>query len=186
MKYIKLFENYNKEDIDSICRKYGIKNYTINSDGSIDVNGDVWLDEKNLTKLPLKFNKVNGWFDCSVNRLTSLDGCPKEVIGSFYCYDNNNITSLIGCPERVGGNFDCRGNNIRDFEGFPKHIGGGFYCGGSPVYKVWRLFKDKDKIELFNDYDIIRDDVIIMDRLNDFLIEIGKPTVTEVKGYKCI
>ena len=41
--------------------------------------------------------------------------------------------------------------------------------------------------DLFNDYDPIRDDkVIILDRLNSFLKDIGKPTVTSLKGYKCI
>jgi len=28
-------------DIDSICKKCGIKNYTINSDGTVDVDGNV-------------------------------------------------------------------------------------------------------------------------------------------------
>ncbi len=36
MKYLKLFESF--EDIDEICKKYSIENYTINTDGSIDVN----------------------------------------------------------------------------------------------------------------------------------------------------
>ena len=35
MKYLKLFENY--EDIHSICEEYGIENYTINDDESIDL-----------------------------------------------------------------------------------------------------------------------------------------------------
>ena len=29
--------------IDEICKKYGIENYTINDDGSIDVDGDVLI-----------------------------------------------------------------------------------------------------------------------------------------------
>ena len=43
MKYLKLFEDWNtfEEYIDSICSKYGITNYTINSDGSIDVDGEI-------------------------------------------------------------------------------------------------------------------------------------------------
>ena len=36
------------------------------------------------------------------------------------------------------------------------------------------MFKDFSKIELFNDYDIIRGDSVILDRLNDFLDEIGE------------
>ena len=55
MRYLKLFESF--EDINKICRKYDIENYTINPDGYIDVNDTVYLYYKGLTKLPLKFNK---------------------------------------------------------------------------------------------------------------------------------
>jgi len=42
-------------------------------------------------------------------------------------------------------------------------------------------------MDMFNDYDPIRDGkVIILDRLNEFLEQIGKQPVTSVKGYKCI
>ena len=34
------------DEINKICRNYGIKNYTINNDGSINVNGNVDLSEK--------------------------------------------------------------------------------------------------------------------------------------------
>ena len=44
MKYLILFESF--EDIDEICRKYNIINYTINSDGTIDVDGNVDLSDK--------------------------------------------------------------------------------------------------------------------------------------------
>ena len=65
MKYLKLFENF--EDIHKICEKYDIKNYTINGDGSIDVDGDVDLWNKGLDELPLKFNNISGDFICSLN-----------------------------------------------------------------------------------------------------------------------
>ena len=48
----------NKKQIDKICRKYNIKDYTINSDGSIDVKESVYLFGRGLKTLPLKFNKV--------------------------------------------------------------------------------------------------------------------------------
>ena len=125
MKHIKLFESF--EDIDSICKKYGITNYTINSDGSIDVDGRVNLSEKKLTKLPLKFNKVSGNFYCNHNQLTTLEGSPKEVGGNFYC-DHNQLTTLEGSPKEVGGNFYCDNNKLTTLEGSPKEVGGGFYC----------------------------------------------------------
>ncbi len=36
MRYLRLFESF--EDIDKICKQHDIKNYTINLDGSIDVD----------------------------------------------------------------------------------------------------------------------------------------------------
>ena len=41
MRYLKLFESF--EEIDEICREYNISNYTINPDGSIDINKNVNL-----------------------------------------------------------------------------------------------------------------------------------------------
>ena len=161
---------------------------------------------ENLTKLPLKFRNVSGHFSCSYNYLKSLEGSPNYVGSYFYCF-NNNLTSLEGVPTNVGGyficsnnnlssleggpihvgdNFHCDNNNITSLEGFPLHIGGNFICYDNPVYEIWKLFKDVSKIELFNDYDIIRGTDIVLDRLNDFLITIGKDPVKSVDGYNNI
>jgi len=125
MKYLKYFES--KTDIDAICKKYGIENYTINSDGTVDVNGDVYLNNRGLTKLPLKFGYVSGDFNCEINKLTSLEGSPSEVVGDFYC-DDNQLTSLEGCPKKVGGSFDCGYNQLINLEGAPSEVGGDFFC----------------------------------------------------------
>ena len=37
----------------TVFEKYKIENYTINEDGSIDVNGDVHFYEYGLTELPI-------------------------------------------------------------------------------------------------------------------------------------
>jgi len=115
------------DSIKSICKKYGITNYTINSDGSIDVDGDVNLYFKGLTKLPLKFRRVTGYFDCRNNQLNSLEGSPKEVGSHFDC-SRNQLTSLEGSPKEVGGNFYCRNNQLTSLEGCPNSVGGDFYC----------------------------------------------------------
>ena len=121
---IKLFEQFNNEqEINKLCTIYDIENYTINVDGSIDVDGDVWLTYYNLTKLPLKFTKVSGDFRCNDNQLTSLEGSPKEVGGDFYCY-NNQLTSLVGCPIIFDGNFHCSFNYLTTLEGISKIIDG--------------------------------------------------------------
>lgn len=97
---IKIFLR-NKE-IQYLCTKYGISNYTINLDGSIDVNGDVYLSNKKLKKIPLKFNKVSGNFYCSNNSLISLKNCPIEVGGNFDV-EYNFLSSLDGCTKNIGG-----------------------------------------------------------------------------------
>jgi hypothetical protein len=125
MKHLKLFEAF--EDIDSICKKYNIENYTINADGLVDVNGDVFLYNKGLTKLPLKFGKVTGYFGCNDNQLTTLEGGPREVGGDFDCY-NNQLITLEGGPISVGGGFYCRNNKLITLEGSPREVGGDFSC----------------------------------------------------------
>ena len=99
----------------------------VNEDGSLDVDGNVWLDELELTKIPLKFNKVNGCFSCSSNKLTSLEGCPKKTNEYFNCA-NNKLTSLEGCPKEVKGTFDCGYNRLTSLEGCPKKVYRSFYC----------------------------------------------------------
>src|SRR5574344_669587 len=98
LRKYKLFES--NTEIDKICRKYNIKNYTINSDNSVDVDGDVNLCGKKLESIPLNFNIVNGYFYCGNNHLTSLKGCPIRVGDCFYCY-SNRLTSLQHSPQYV-------------------------------------------------------------------------------------
>jgi hypothetical protein len=92
MKYLKRF-NESISSIDSICSRYKITNYTINSDGTIDVHGDVDLSGKNLTRFPLKFRTVSGSFWCNVNQITTLEGCPRQVGGGFWC-SRNKLTII--------------------------------------------------------------------------------------------
>jgi hypothetical protein len=229
MKYIKKYKIFeSSSNIDEICNKYGIENYTINEDGSIDVEGNVNLNDRVvLSELPIKFGNVGGNFNCSGNKLTSLEGSPKSVGGNFNCSGNkltslegspksvggnfncsrnkltslegspksvgggfycsgNKLTSLEGSPKSVGGGFYCDDNQLVSLEGSPKSVGGGFYCDGNPVYELWKLFKDYSKVELFNDYDMIINDQIIIIRLNDFLESINKEPINKVKGYKSI
>ena len=111
MKFLKSFKrSINEYNIRSICKKYNITNYTINPDGSIDVNGDVDLSGIKLDHLPLKFGRVNGNFYCYNNRLTSLEGCPTIVEYDFYC-NNNKLTTLKYFP-KVGGRIVIGNNKL--------------------------------------------------------------------------
>ena len=297
MKYLKLYEGFQSEsEVSKICKKFSIKNWSINSEGLVDVNSDVDLISKGLTKIPLKFGNVSGYFlckenqltslegspkevggnfncsynnqlislegspesvggdfncsysnqltsldgsprsvgvnfwcnnnqltslegcpeivsgefSCSYNKLTSLEGCPERVGGEFYCVhnqltslkgcskniggnfycSNNQLTSLEGCPRSVGDYFDCRNNQLTSFEG-PTYIDGNFLCDGNPIFNVWKIISpdgkwDNSIMDLFNDYDALRGNDIVLDRFNEFLGEIGLDPVKNVKGYNNI
>jgi hypothetical protein len=176
MKYLKLFEGYQSEaEVAEICQRYGIENWTLNSNGLIDVDGRVDLEDlegSKLTKLPLKFGHVTCFF-CSHNRLTSLEGAPHTVDDDFWCINND----------------------IRSFEGL-LNIKGGFYCFSNPIFEIWKIIQwgtgsdthkwDNEKMEFFNDLDIIHGEEIAIERLNFFLEEMGLEPVESVKGYKNI
>ena len=120
-------------EVHNLCREYNIKNYTINDDMSISVNGNVNLTHRNIKYLPIKFKEVGGNFWCSYNHLTSLKYCPEKVSGDFSC-NNNQLTSLKYCPETVGGYFYCNNNQITNFDGLPEFFEQGIILIGNPVY----------------------------------------------------
>jgi len=128
MKYIDRYDDYinesffNKIKIKMLCYKYGIKNYTINNDGTVDVDGDVNFTSESfirkIKKLPIKFNNVNGSFDCANLELETLEGCPRIVKGDFIC-KNNYLKTLEGGPEEVGGFYFCKNNELTSLKGAP-------------------------------------------------------------------
>jgi hypothetical protein len=127
--------------------------YTIQSDGTVDVNGDVKMLDMDLNKIPVKFGKVTGYFDCSRNQLTSLDGAPQSVGRDFFCADNkltsldgapqlvgkgfhcsdNQLTSLVGAPQSVGSDFDCSNNQLTSLKGAPQSVLGYFHCSDNQL-----------------------------------------------------
>ena len=138
--------------ISLICKKYGIENYTINDDGSIDVNGDVSLSYDGLTELPLRFNRVTGSFSCFDNKLTTLKGCPRWV-GDWFSCGSNKLTSLEFSPEYVGNDFFCSDNYLIDNYS-DTEIGGKFYTSlkhdglTEGNYNEWRkIYKRKQILE---------------------------------------
>jgi hypothetical protein len=128
--------------------------WSINPDtGLVDVDGSVYINGRNLTKIPVNFGKVSGCFNCDHNKLKSLKGAPKSVGGSFYCCDNeltslegapitvsrsfychiNQLTSLKGAPKSIGSNFDCSSNQLNSLKGAPQSIGGDFICSNNQL-----------------------------------------------------
>ncbi len=166
---IKLFEQFNNEqEIIDICTKYNIENYTINPDGSIDVNGDVDLDSRRLTELPLSFNRVSGSFWCSSNQLTTLKGSPSYVGNKFSC-SNNQLTSLKGSPIVIESDLYCSYNPICVVDTSVEVKGMIIIDDTKFYYKIKLLNQDKLRI-LFEhgvDYMIFKPDGTI----NDFRLQ---------------
>ena len=127
MKYLKLFEQQTESEIAKICQQYNIHNWSINSDGLIDVEGSVNLSFNKLTKLPLKFGRITGFFYCHENKITSLEGGPIHVGKNYEC-SNNRLTTLKGAPNQIFDNFYCDNNQLTTLEYCPRQIGGNFHC----------------------------------------------------------
>jgi hypothetical protein len=132
-------EEYNT--IEEILEELYIQRYTINDDGTVDVAGNVDISRKGLKEIPVQFGEVTGTFDCTENKLSTLEGAPIKVGGSFDCHDNK-LTSLEYAPKEVGAAFACTKNKLSSLEGSPKEVSGGFYCSrnnlsslkGAPEY----------------------------------------------------
>jgi len=171
------------EEIDKLCNRYDITNYTINN-GVVDVDGSVQLFGKRFTELPLKFGSVTGNFDCSDISLTTLEGSPHTVGGGFLCYMNkltslehspvkvgenfdverNQITSLIGCPKSIGDEFIIEQNNITCLDDLPNHLGGRFHCSVNPIGSIFDNIQ-LDFLEVFKMYKVIKDNQVNLKRL---------------------
>ena len=100
----------NNAEIEVWCEEMDIQNYTINSQGEIDVDGSVDFGSENFKELPYKFGTVKGYFDIGNNpNLTSLKNCPNYVTELFACNKCPQLDSLEGCPKEVRGIFYCKG-----------------------------------------------------------------------------
>ena len=178
-----LFESFN--NIASICKKYGIKNYTINPDGTVDVNGHVYLISEGLTKSPLKFGKVTGNFVCTYNKLITLEGGPREVGGDFNC-SYNQLTSLEGSPREVTGDFNCHNNKLTTLEGGPISVGVYFNCNDNPIYSVYKLFPDRKSYMDSLDYNYLRGTDIVKSRFKEACEEANIKIPNKINGYNYI
>ncbi len=141
----------NIEFIKNFCEKYNIRNYTTNDDLSIDVDDDVDLDfdpfgdYNKLNYIPIKFNKVSGYFSCSDNNLKSLKNSPIYVGGSFYC-DNNMLTSLEYSPDYVRYDFICNYNRFTSLKYLSKNIGNEIQCYSNPLESLDGLTTSYNKL----------------------------------------
>jgi len=118
-----------------------------------------------------------------------LVGCLQRVGGYFSCR-GNQLTTLDGAPKRVGGIFWCDSNKLKNIDYLPKtykKLG----INRNPISKILDLFtkpeeygrlsnrEDKDLIMDFTYREIIQQDKLLVNRLVEFLHDIGKPKSRE-------
>lgn len=88
--------------------------------GNLILNKVKFEDLKGISSIKVKQNiRITECPD-----LTSLEGCPEEIMGDFDISDNKNLMSLKGSPKKIGGNFDCSGCNLNSLEGGPIEVMG--------------------------------------------------------------
>ena len=142
--------------VDTLLNAYFIVNgpVTIRPDLVVDVHGDVMLRRNQyISKFPVQFGWVSGYFWCNNNVLTSLQGAPGHVGGNFDC-QHNKLTSLQGAPHHVGLNFSCNSNKLTSLHGAPYHVVGDFRCSsnrladlqGAPTHVGRDFLCDRNKL----------------------------------------
>ncbi len=85
------------------------------------------LNRCELTSLKGCPKEILGTFSCSMNKLKTLEGCPEIINDNFFC-GYNNLTSLKDSPKYVKNNYYCNNNNLENLKYSPKEIGGEFDC----------------------------------------------------------
>jgi hypothetical protein len=165
-------------NINNLLNKVIRGRYEIKENNVINVDGDVFFNSKadfyRITE-KYKFGNVTGSFickaigitsllrigipeyvgrkfDCSNNKLKSLEGCPKKVDGEFVCNLNelktlegistvktnvkcksNDLKTLKGLPNEIGGDLDCTNNKLKSLESCPQKIIGNFVCSDNKL-----------------------------------------------------
>ncbi len=114
------------DEIEKWLVQYNIENYRLQKNSQhgfiVNTQGDVNLKGQNLARIPIKFGRIEGHFDCSENKLKDFDFAPYYVAHGFYA-SQNELTSLKGCPNFVGADMNVSENKIKNLDFFPKFLG---------------------------------------------------------------
>lgn len=129
------FYKTEKEIIDWLDR-YNITQYTLKAHKKygfvVNIDGDLVISNKQFVEVPVKFEHVTGFFNCSSNELTSLEFAPSFVGGNYSC-SKNNLTSLKFLPQSINGNFYCYQNKLTSLKHSPHTVKGDFYCNANQI-----------------------------------------------------
>lgn len=138
------------------------ENFTLNSDKTISIHGDLDLSSKEFSGFPFKIKEVNGDLNLTKSKVSSLNGLP-EMIKRDLVLDSAQINSLEGMPKVIGGslvlsniendifanmpkevlqNLDLSNSRISSLEGFPEKIGGNLYFSNTQLVSLKGLPKE--------------------------------------------
>lgn len=122
-------------------------------DDEIIINGNIRLNNYDMTELKYPFAVVHGDFNIGgdifpgegqvpYRSLQTLKNCPKVVDGSFYCCSNAHLTSLEGGPEKVGNIYRCNHCDLENLNGIAKEIGSWIKAFGNRRLRDISALKD--------------------------------------------
>lgn len=150
-----------------------------------EVTGNFMLNHTDLKSLEGSPRKVGGDFLCKGHDIPTLEGAP-EIIGGDFLFVDNGLMSLEGAPRKVGGDFNFGSdiqrysrvgkNNITSFKGIPENsinVNKFFNCYDNPVHEVYQLFNTPECVDLINEFEVIRGEFIIRDRLEEVFHTLG-------------
>lgn len=87
--------------------------------------------------------KVGSFEIINNSKITSLDGCPKEVKKDLILYRMPNLKSLKGCPNEIEGDFNISfDKSIKSLKGCPKKVGGNFDCRNTSITSLEGISQD--------------------------------------------
>jgi hypothetical protein len=112
-------------EVEEICKQYKILDGKWDlKDGKVNVIGDVYPNSVDNDTLQIQFGRVTGSFYLSGSKYSSLIGSPDWLGGSFYASGISTLTSLEGCPKTVMGNFDIGVTRVVTLEHSPLIVHG--------------------------------------------------------------
>lgn len=110
---------------------------------NIIVDGTIIIFDKEYDEFPVKIHKVNGsiiWYghisDEPFGSLKSLMNFPDIVTGNVYIFNNPKLTSLDGCPKEIYGSLICDHCNISDISGIASKINNNFIASNNPISDI--------------------------------------------------
>lgn len=155
--------------IKSILGKLGVNDYTLKSDGSVDVSTGVNLNNLTSKTIPLKFGTIGGDFIIQNCKFQNLLGLPNRIDGDLVIKNNPNLYSTDGIGNLVlGGEFSIDQQ--------------------TPISKIFNLFGDFRNFQrsLFYNYIVKKGSewMIHLKPFEDALYEFGITPPESVEGYK--